>query len=110
MNEFDDPKVRPIGFLDRFFHISAQNSTVKREILAGVTTFVSMAYILFVNPSILGAAGMNKGAVFTATALAAIIGCVLMGVLANYPIAIAPGLGDNAFFAFSVVLGLGIPW
>ncbi|CAM4240409.1 Permease family protein [Weissella hellenica] len=100
MNEFDGSKVQPTGFLDKFFHVSAQKSTVKREMLAGVTTFVSMAYILFVNPSILGAAGMDKGAVFTATALAAVIGCVLMGVLANYPIAIAPGLGDNAFFAF----------
>lgn len=79
MNEFDGSKVQPTGFLDKFFHVSAQNSTVKREILAGVTTFVSMAYILFVNPSILGATGMDKGAVFTATALAAIIGCVLMG-------------------------------
>ncbi|MCT6652891.1 NCS2 family permease [Lactiplantibacillus plantarum] len=78
--------------------------------LAGLTTFVSMAYILFVNPSILGAAGMDKGAIFTVTAVSAIIGCVLMAFLANYPIAIAPGLGDNAFFTFSVVLGMGIPW
>ena len=69
-----------------------------------------MAYILFVNPSVLGVAGMDKGAVFTATALSAIIGCFLMGILANYPIAIAPGLGDNAFFTYSVVLAMGIPW
>lgn len=98
------------SYLDRTFHLSEQNTTVGRELLAGLTTFVSMAYILFVNPSILGAAGMDKGAVFTATALSAIIGCLLMAFLANYPIAIAPGLGDNAFFTFSVVLGMGIPW
>ncbi len=98
------------GLLDRVFHLSEQNTTVKRELLAGLTTFVSMAYILFVNPSVLGAAGMNKGAVFTATALSAIIGCLLMAFLANYPIAIAPGLGDNAFFTYSVVLAMGIPW
>lgn len=69
-----------------------------------------MAYILFVNPSVLGAAGMDKGAVFTVTALTAILGCLLMAFLANYPIAVAPGLGDNAFFTYSVVLGMGIPW
>ncbi|UWF34706.1 NCS2 family permease [Pediococcus acidilactici] len=96
--------------MDKTFHLSENQTTVKREVLAGLTTFVSMAYILFVNPSILGQAGMDKGAVFTATALSAIIGCVLMAFLANYPIAVAPGLGDNAFFTFSVVLGMGIPW
>ncbi|WP_283103450.1 NCS2 family permease [Pediococcus pentosaceus] len=96
--------------LEKTFHLSEQGTTVKREILAGLTTFVSMAYILFVNPSILGAAGMDKGAIFTATALSAILGSVLMAFLANYPIAVAPGLGDNAFFTFSVVLGMGISW
>lgn len=96
--------------LEKTFHLSEQGTTVKREILAGLTTFVSMAYILFVNPSILDAAGMDKGAVFTATALSAILGSVLMAFLANYPIAVAPGLGDNAFFTFSVVLGMGISW
>ncbi|MCM6819347.1 NCS2 family permease [Pediococcus pentosaceus] len=96
--------------LEKTFHLSEQGTTVKREILAGLTTFVSMAYILFVNPSILGAAGMDKGAVFTATALSAILGSILMAFLANYPIAVAPGLGDNAFFTFSVVLGMGISW
>lgn len=69
-----------------------------------------MAYILFVNPIILGDAGMDPGAVFTATALSAIMGCLLMGFLANYPIAIAPGLGDNAFFTYSIVLAMGMPW
>lgn len=96
--------------LEKTFHLSEQGTTVKREILAGLTTFVSMAYILFVNPSILGAVGMDKGAIFTATALSAILGSVLMAFLANYPIAVAPGLGDNAFFTFSVVLGMGISW
>lgn len=98
------------GILDRVFHLSENDTTVRRECLAGLTTFVSMAYILFVNPIILGDAGMDPGAVFTATALSAIMGCLLMGFLANYPIAIAPGLGDNAFFTYSVVLAMGIPW
>lgn len=98
------------GGIDRAFHISESGSSIKRETLAGLTTFVSMAYILFVNPSVLGDAGMNKGAVFTATALSAILGSLLMGILANYPIAIAPGLGDNAFFTYSVVIAMGIPW
>lgn len=97
-------------YFERFFHLSENKTTIKREALAGLTTFVSMAYILFVNPNILGASGMNKGAVFTATALSAILGSLLMGFLANYPIAIAPGLGDNAFFTYSVVLAMGIPW
>ena len=98
------------GRIDRAFHIKESGSSIKRESLAGLTTFVSMAYILFVNPSILGDAGMDKGAVFTATALSAILGSLLMGILANYPIAIAPGLGDNAFFTYSVVIAMGIPW
>ena len=98
------------GGIDRAFHITESGSSIKRESLAGLTTFVSMAYILFVNPSILGDAGMDKGAVFTATALSAILGSLLMGILANYPIAIAPGLGDNAFFTYSVVIAMGIPW
>ncbi len=98
------------GVLDRVFHLSENKTTVRQESMAGLTTFMAMAYILFVNPSILGAAGMDKGAVFTATALSAILGCFLMGFLANYPIAIAPGLGDNAFFTYSVVLAMGIPW
>lgn len=98
------------GVLDRVFHLTENHTTVKRECLGGLTTFVSMAYILFVNPNILGDAGMDPGAVFTATALSAILGCLLMGFLANYPISIAPGLGDNAFFTYSVVLAMGIPW
>ncbi|MGM9904274.1 MAG: NCS2 family permease [Enterococcus sp.] len=93
-----------------YFEIETLNTTVRREILAGFTTFISMAYILFVNPTVLGASGMDEGAVFTATALASAIGCILMGVLARYPIGTAPALGINAFFAYSVCLGMGIPW
>ncbi|RYL93504.1 NCS2 family permease [Sporolactobacillus sp. THM7-4] len=81
-----------------------------REMLAGLTTFISMAYILFVNPIVLGNSGMDKGAIFTATALSSALGCLIMGIVAKYPIAIAPGMGVNAFFAFSVVIGMKIPW
>ncbi|MDR0898786.1 MAG: NCS2 family permease [Lactobacillaceae bacterium] len=96
--------------MDKYFQLSKNNTSIKQELLAGLTTFVSMAYILFVNPSVLGAAGMNKGAVFTATALIAAIATIFMGAVAKYPFAIAPGLGINAFFSYSVVIGMGIPW
>lgn len=96
--------------LSAYFDLDALQTTPRREVLAGFTTFISMAYILFVNPTVLGAAGMDKGAVFTATALASALGCLLMGVLAKYPIATAPALGINAFFAYSVSIGMGIPW
>lgn len=98
------------SWLESVFHLSELGTSVKKEMLAGLTTFISMSYILFVNPDILGDAGMDKGAVFTATAISAIIGCLLMAFLANYPIAIAPGLGDNAFFTYSVVIAMGVPW
>lgn len=93
-----------------YFEIDKLGTTVRREILAGLTTFVSMAYILFVNPSVLGASGMDQGAVFTATAIASALGSILMGLLARYPIATAPALGINAFFAYSVCIGMKIPW
>ncbi|KRL01845.1 transport protein [Liquorilactobacillus capillatus DSM 19910] len=93
-----------------YFEIDQLGSTVRREVLAGFTTFISMAYILFVNPSVLGASGMDKGAVFTATALASALGCFLMGIFAKYPIATAPALGINAFFTYSVCIGMKIPW
>ena len=96
--------------LDRLFQLRAHNTNVRTEILAGVTTFLAMAYILFVNPSILGETGMDKGAIFVATCLAAAIGSVTMGVIANYPIALAPGMGLNAFFTYTVVLHLGHTW
>src|SRR5699024_1117153 len=93
-----------------FFNFKALKTNYRRETLAGFTTFISMAYILFVNPSVLGATGMDTGAVFTATALASALGCLLMGLVAKYPIAIAPSLGVNAFLAYSVCIGMKIPW
>ncbi|WP_225771649.1 NCS2 family permease [Pseudomonas sp. Marseille-Q5115] len=96
--------------LERLFQLKAHNTNVRTEILAGVTTFLAMAYILFVNPSILGSTGMDKGAVFVATCLAAAIGSAVMGLIANYPIALAPGMGLNAFFTYTVVLHMGHTW
>ncbi|MBG5040629.1 NCS2 family permease [Pseudomonas aeruginosa] len=96
--------------LEKLFQLKAHNTTVRTEILAGITTFLTMAYILFVNPSILGETGMDKGAVFVATCLAAAIGSTIMGLIANYPIALAPGMGLNAFFTYTVVLHMGHSW
>ncbi|HJU71645.1 MAG TPA: NCS2 family permease [Paucimonas sp.] len=97
-------------FLHRFFKLDAHRTNVRTELLAGVTTFLTMAYIIFVNPSILGDAGMPKDAVFVATCLAAAVGTLIMGLYANYPIALAPGMGLNAYFAYTVVNGMGLPW
>lgn len=96
--------------ISKYFHFEELGTDYRREILAGFTTFISMSYILFVNPNVLGAAKMDTGAVFTATALASALGCFLMGILARYPIATAPALGINAFFAYSAVIGMGISW
>lgn len=96
--------------MKRFFQFTERETSYKQEILAGITTFLSVAYILVVNPLILSQTGMDRGAVFTATALTAIIGTLLIGLLANYPIAIAPSMGLNSFFTFSVVIGMGIEW
>ncbi len=96
--------------MDRFFRFQEHNTTYRKETIAGLTTFLSMAYILFVNPAVLADAGMDQGAVFTATALAAALGTLIMGVLAGYPIALAPGMGLNAFFTYSVVTVMGVPW
>lgn len=96
--------------LEKLFDLAAHHTNPRREVLAGVTTFLTMAYIIFVNPSILAAAGMDQGAVFVATCLAAAIGTALMGLYANYPIALAPGMGLNAYFAFGVVGALGHSW
>lgn len=93
-----------------FFGFEARGTTWRREVVAGATTFLTMAYILFVNAFILADAGMDPDAVFVATALASVVACLIMGLWANYPIALAPGMGLNAFFAYSVVLGMGIPW
>src|SRR5690606_1966262 len=98
------------GALDRYFKLGEHNTDVKTEIIAGITTFLTMAYIIFVNPSILSEAGMDYGAVFVATCLAAAIGCLVMGLWANYPVALAPGMGLNAFFTYGVVLGMGHTW
>jgi AGZA family xanthine/uracil permease-like MFS transporter len=96
--------------LERLFQLKAHNTTVRTEILAGLTTFLTMAYILFVNPNMLAETGMDKGAVFVATCLAAAIGSAIMGLLANYPIALAPGMGLNAFFTYTVVLTMEHTW
>ena len=96
--------------LNRYFELERYGTTVRTEVMAGLTTFLTMAYIAFVNPQILSEAGMDRGAVFVATCLAAAIGSAIMGLYANYPIAQAPGMGLNAFFTYGVVLGLGYPW
>ncbi|MQR00600.1 NCS2 family permease [Glaciimonas soli] len=97
-------------FLDNFFKIKESGSDIRTELIAGLTTFLTMAYIIFVNPSILGDAGMPKDAVFVATCVAAAIGTLIMAMYANYPIALAPGMGLNAYFAYAVVKGMGVPW
>jgi len=96
--------------LEKLFKIKENGSTIKTEVIAGFTTFLTMAYILFANPAMMGDAGMNVQAVFVATALAAALGCFLMGLWANFPAALAPGMGLNAFFAYAVVLGMGYTW
>jgi AGZA family xanthine/uracil permease-like MFS transporter len=95
---------------ERFFQLQAHQTTISTEAIAGLTTFLSMSYILFVNPEMLAQTGMNKTAVFMATAIAAAIGSLLIGLLSNYPFAQAPGMGLNAFFTFTVVFGLGYTW
>jgi len=99
-----------MGFLEKFFQLSANRTDIKTELLAGLTTFLTMAYIIFVNPSILSDAGMPRESVFVATCVAAAIGCLIMGLYANYPIALAPGMGLNAYFAYAVVKGMGYTW
>lgn len=96
--------------MKKYFRFEELGTNYRTEFMAGMTTFLAMAYILFVNPSMLAATGMPEGAAFTATAIAAAVGSFVMGVLARYPIGLAPGMGLNAFFAFTVVLGYGIPW
>ena len=97
-------------FLERVFHLKAAGTSVKTEIVAGITTFMTMAYILAVNPNILSASGMDAGAVFTATALSSCVASILMAGLSNYPFVLAPGMGLNAYFAYTVVLGMGYSW
>jgi AGZA family xanthine/uracil permease-like MFS transporter len=96
--------------LEKLFHLQERKTNVQTEIMAGLTTFMTMAYILFVNPSILGAAGMDKNAVLLATAIGAALVTIMMGLFVNYPIALAPGMGLNAFYAFTVIIGMGVRW
>ena len=98
------------GRFEKWFALSANRTTVRTELLAGLTTFLTMAYIIFVQPAVLGAAGMDFGAVLAATCLATAFATALMAVLANYPIAVAPAMGHNFFFAYSVVVGMKVPW
>src|SRR5579859_279469 len=96
--------------LERYFQLAANGTSVRTEVLAGVTTFLTMAYIMFVNPMILGDAGMDKGAVFVATCLGSAIGTLIMALYANYPLALAPGMGLNAYFTYGVVKGMHYSW
>lgn len=96
--------------LETYFQLKSNGTTVRTEVVAGLTTFLTMAYIVFVNPMILGDAGMDKGAVFVATCVASAVGTLVMGLYANYPLALAPGMGLNAYFTYSVVKGLHYPW
>ncbi|MCI5530084.1 MAG: NCS2 family permease [Blautia sp.] len=96
--------------LEKLFHLKENHTDVKTEVMAGITTFMTMAYILAVNPNILSAAGMDRGAVFTATALSSFVATCLMAILSNYPFVLAPGMGLNAYFAYTVVIGMGYSW
>ena len=98
------------GTLEKLFHLRENGTTVKTEIMAGITTFMTMAYILAVNPSILSVTGMDKGALLTVTALASCFATLLMAAFANYPFALSAGMGLNAFFAFTVVKQMGYSW
>ena len=97
--------------ISKFFGFEARETNLRQEIIGGLTTFLTMAYIVIVNPAILSdGTGMDKGALITVTCLAAAIGCLLAAFIANMPIAMAPGMGMNAFFTYSLVIGRGIPW
>src|SRR5579862_9144378 len=96
--------------LNRFFRLELHGTTVRTELIAGLTTFLTMAYIVVVNPVILGAAGLPMAAVAAATCIAAGFGSILMGLVSNYPLALAPGMGMNAYFTYTVVKGMGVPW
>jgi AGZA family xanthine/uracil permease-like MFS transporter len=100
----------PRAVLERFFHLTDNHTTVRTEVIAGVTTFLAMAYIIFVQPAVLSAAGMDPGAVLVATCIATAVATLLMAFLANYPIAVAPAMGHNFYFAFTVVVGMQVPW
>src|SRR2546426_10780087 len=97
-------------FLEKTFHLTEHNTTIRTEVLAGLTTFMTMSYIIFVQPAVLSTTGMDFQAVLAATCIVSAFGCFLMAVLANYPIAVAPAMGHNFFFAFTVVAGMGYSW
>ncbi len=99
-----------LDMLEKLFKLTEHGTNIRRELIAGLTTFLTMAYIIFVNPTMLADTGMDHGAVFVATCVAAAIGCFIMGMYANYPIALAPGMGLNAFFTYTVVLEMGYTW
>ena len=96
--------------IEKFFKLKENNTTVKTEVMAGITTFMTMAYILAVNPNILSATGMDANAILIATALASFVGTICMALFSNYPFALAPGMGLNAYFAYTVVIGMGYSW
>ena len=106
----EESPVEEKGFLGRLFKLGRNRTTVKTEVVAGLTTFMTMAYILAVNPNLLSIAGIPRGGVFVATALAAIVGTLLMAIMSNYPFVLAPGMGLNAFLTFGVCLGMGYSW
>ena len=95
---------------ERLFELKKNGTSIKTEVISGATTFLAMAYIIFVQPSVLSLAGMDFGAVMMATCLSSAIACLVMAFAANYPIALAPGMGENFYFVFTVVLGMGIAW
>ena len=99
-----------MNILERTFQLQQHGTSVRTELLAGLTTFLTMSYIVFVNPDILATTGMDPGAVFVATCLAAALGSMVMAFAANFPVGMAPGMGLNAFFAFTVVGAAGLPW
>jgi AGZA family xanthine/uracil permease-like MFS transporter len=107
---FATPERGRRNMIERYFQLDENGTTVRTEVVAGLTTFMTMSYIIFINPTILAAAGMDKGAVFVATCLAAAFASAFMGLYANYPIALAPGMGLNAYFTYGVVLGMGHSW
>src|SRR5262245_30095913 len=98
------------NLLEKTFHLTASRTTIRTEILAGVTTFMTMSYIIFVQPAVLSTTGMDFRAVLAATCIVSAVGCFLMAFLANYPIAVAPAMGHNFFFAFTVVGTMHFPW
>lgn len=110
VDETYDNEPKSVGFLERWFKLSANNTTVTTEIMAGITTFVTMSYIMFLNPIIMSNSGMPFDGLFLATCIGAAIATIFMGMYANWPVGLAPGMGLNAFFTFTVVGAMGYSW